>query len=141
MSMYCNIKTQFKNRAALIAALMETGHWMAEQIEVHDEPQHLYGYQGDRREQTAHVIIRRQHVGHASNDIGFARQADATYAAVISEYDGGRDTSKYGPRWQRALKESYGYHVIKAQQEKRGRRVERIRTPQGRQQVIVSGYR
>ena|GEM_PF-6308395 len=37
MSMYCNIKTQFKNRAALIAALMETGHWTAEQIEVHDE--------------------------------------------------------------------------------------------------------
>ena len=141
MSMYCNIKTQFKNRTALIAALMETGNWIAKQIEVHDEPQHLYGYQGDRREQTAHVIIRREHVGRASNDIGFARQPDGTYAAVISEYDGGRDTSKYGPRWQRALKESYGYHVIKAQQEKRGRRVERVRTPQGRQQVIVTGYR
>ncbi len=141
MSMYCNIKTQFKNRAALIAALMETGHWTADQIEVHDGPQHLYGYQGDQREQTAHVIIRRQHVGRASNDIGFERQADGTYAAVISQYDGGSDTSKYGPRWQRALKESYRYHVIKAQQEKRGRRVERVRTPQGRQQVIVSGYR
>ena len=60
MSMYCNIKTQFKNRAALIAALMETGRWTAEQIEVHDEPRHLYGYHGDQREQTAHVIIRRQ---------------------------------------------------------------------------------
>jgi hypothetical protein len=141
MSMYCSIKTQFKNREALLAALRETGNWTAAQIEVHEQPQHLVGYQDDRREQTAHIIVRRQHVGHASNDLGFERQADGTYAAVISEYDGGSETSKYGPRWQRALKESYGYHVIKAQQEKRGRRVERIRTPQGRQQVIVTGYR
>ena len=39
--------------------------------EVHIEPQHLQGYQGDNRAQKAHIIVRRKYVGGSSNDLGF----------------------------------------------------------------------
>lgn len=39
-------------------------------------PQPLYGYQGDLRSDSAHVIVRRAHLGRASNDIGFLHQED-----------------------------------------------------------------
>ena len=53
-----------------------------------EEGEHLplYGYQGDRRPETAELVIRRQHVGHASNDVGFAR-TDQGYVPIVSEYD------------------------------------------------------
>ena len=71
MSKYCEVKTEFKNEAALIAAMMEaTPKWTREMIEVHQEPQHLIGYTGDTRAQTAHIIVRRQHVQDAANDLG-----------------------------------------------------------------------
>lgn len=35
----------------------------------------------------AHLIIPREQVGSASNDIGFQRQADGSYALIISEFD------------------------------------------------------
>ena len=46
----------------------------------------LYGYQGDRRKETANIVIRRKFVGSASNDLGF-QKTDAGYVAVISEFD------------------------------------------------------
>ena len=59
------------------------------QIEVHDQPVALYGYQGDVRPQKAHIVIRRQHVGSGANDVGWERQADGTYRARISEFGAG----------------------------------------------------
>jgi hypothetical protein len=43
-------------------------------MEVHDEAVPLYGYQGDVRAQTAHIVIRRQHVGTAANGDGTCRR-------------------------------------------------------------------
>lgn len=141
MSEYADIKTQFKSLPALLAALQETGGWTREQIETHDTPQHLFGYMDDQREQTANVIIRRQNVGAASNDIGFSRGADGSYSAVISAYDGGQEYSRYGKAWQGRLKQSYAYHAIRLQQQQRGRTVNRTTDAQGRMIVTVGGIR
>lgn len=138
MSRYCTVETQFKDENALVAALMETGQWAREQIEVHGELQHLLGFEGDQRAEMAHVIIRRKHVGRASNDIGFVKGDDGNYGAVISEYD----RSKYGTKWMASLKGNYAYHKLRREQEGRGRKVSRTRCPQtGRQRIEVTGYR
>lgn len=65
-----------------MASLAELG--FAEVEEGEDLP--LYGYHGDRRSDTAALVVRRHHIGSASNDLGFARTADG-YFPIISEYD------------------------------------------------------
>lgn len=137
MSLYCSVETQFKNQDALVAALMETGEWQVNQIDVYDVPQHLFGYQGDVRKEVAHIVIRRESVGSASNDMGFVKNPDGTYSAIISEYD----KSKYDEAWLKQLKGNYAYHAIRLQQAARGRSVTRERMPDGRQRIRVKGYR
>jgi len=137
MSMYCSVKTQFKDQDALVNALMETGGWQGYQIEVHSEPQNLYGYHGDVREQVANIIIRRQHVQASANDIGFEKTEDGTYRSHISQFD----SRKYDSRWIGRLKQAYAFHVLKRQQEARGRVVTRERLADGRQRVMIRGYR
>lgn len=137
MSMYVTIKTQFKNKECLVSALMETGNWTKEQVEVHEEARNLYGYHGDIREDKAHIIIRRQHVGGASNDIGFVKGEDGSYSAIISQYD----SMKHNAKWIGTLKYNYGYHVTRQQAKTRGLRVERQVLPNGNRAVVVTGYR
>lgn len=137
MSLYCKIETQFKNPEALLCALMETGQWTAEQIEVHNEPQSLMGYRGDIRPEKANVIIRRRNVGMSSNDIGFQRKEDGTFEAIISEFD----KSKYNQSWIDKLKANYAFQAIRLQQEKKGRQVSRTKLPDGKQRVEIKGYR
>lgn len=143
MSKYCEVKTEFRSEAALIAAMMETQpKWTREMIEVHQEPQHLYGYTGDKREQRAHIIVRRQHVQDAANDLGFERTAEGTYRAHISNYDRGHDgKGAYGDAWMQRLRQNYAYHAVRLQQEAQGRTVSRERLPNGRQRLMVRGYR
>lgn len=137
MSMFCQIKTIFKNRAALVAALMETGNWIKSQIELHDEPESLFGYRGDVRAQRAHIIIRRSHIGSSSNDIGFLKTATGEYEAIISKFD----RSKYNDGFISRLKGNYAFRVIEQQQRMRGRQVTREKLKDGRQRITVSGYR
>ena len=137
MSMYCEVKTQFKDQEALVEALMETGKWRADQIEVYIYPKHLFGYHGDERPQVAHVIVRRAHVGRSSNDIGFERLPDGTFQAHISKFD----HNKYGSNWVNTLKSNYAFHATSRQQTRLGRRLTRERLPDGRQLVRVIGYR
>jgi hypothetical protein len=138
VSRYVTVKTQFNDGKALVSALMETGKWSIEQIEIHNNPRHLVGYKGKERPEVAHIIIRREHVGEASNDIGFVKNADGSYEAIISEFD----SRKYGAKWVANLKGNYAYHKIRVAQESRGRRVVRNRCPRtGRQQIEITGYR
>jgi len=137
MSRYCTVKTQFADLNALLAALAETGHWTMAQIEQHTTPQHLCGYKGDKRPEKAHVIIRRKHVGSASNDLGFVKGDSGNYEAIVSDYD----SRKYGKDWIGQLTGNYAYHKVRKEQEARGRNVSRERCPNGRQRVIVTGYR
>jgi hypothetical protein len=105
MSHFTCIKTQIKHQDALLKALADIGF---KEVEVHETAQHLYGYQGDVRSQTAEVIIRRQYIGSASNDIGFKRQKDGQFEAIISEYD----RHKYSQAWLNGLTQRYGYHML-----------------------------
>ena len=138
MSRYCLVKTMFTDTNALVVALMETGNWTVEQIEVHEVPQHLRGIGGDKRKEKANIIIRRQHVGRASNDLGFVKGEDGSYETIVSQFD----LSRYGATWMANLKGNYAYHKLKQDQEEMGRTVSRERCPgTNRQRVEITGYR
>ena len=107
MSHFTSIKTQIKNSDVLVEALADVGF---KEVEVWPQARPLYGFQGDIREQTAEVIVRRQYIGIASNDIGFKRQEDGTFTAIISEYD----RRKYSERWLNSLMQRYGYRMLMA---------------------------
>jgi hypothetical protein len=89
MSEFVSVETVYSDVESLVDALVECGINKTH-IEVHDSPKPLVGYQSDERVQKAEVIIRRQHVGSASNDIGFEKQADGKYKAWVSEFDRNR---------------------------------------------------
>jgi uncharacterized protein DUF1257 len=72
----------FKSRDLLLASLADLGF---SQIEEGQEVA-LYGYEGDRRPDTAAIVVRRGYIGDASNDLGF-RLTSEGYIPIISEYD------------------------------------------------------
>jgi hypothetical protein len=113
MSHYTRVRTALRDRDTLVRALRRLGF---REVEAHDEPQHLYGYQGDRRPQAAEVVIRRAHIGRLSNDIGFARAADGTFQAVISDYD----RNRYDADWMRRLTQAYGHESARSFAEEHG---------------------
>jgi hypothetical protein len=134
MSHFTSIKTQIKNQDALVKALADIGF---ENLEVHETAQHLYGYQGDVREQTAEVIIRRQYIGAGSNDIGFKQQPDGQFEAIISEYD----RHKYSQDWLNGLTQRYGYHALMATAPAQGFSVEEEETLEdGTIRVVVARW-
>ncbi len=132
MSHYSEVRIEFRDRAALVAALNRLG--FQRKVEVHQEAKALYGYQGDRRVQQAHIIIRRQHVGLAANDIGFQRQSDGTYRAWISEYD--QNHNGYSDSWLGRLKQAYGVERAKAEAKKKGYRVTEQKQEDGRIRLV-----
>jgi hypothetical protein len=134
MSHFTCIKTQLKNRDTLIQALTDLGF---DNVEVHETAQHLYGYQGDVREQTAEVIIRREYIGEWSNDIGFKQQNDGQFEAIISEYD----CQKYSQEWLNGLTQRYGYHTLIATAPEQGFTVEEEETlADGTIRVVVARW-
>ncbi len=137
MSHFVACQTEFRDPQALIEALTSCG-FEPSQIEVHAEAVPLYGYQGDQRPQQAHLVIRRQHVGQAANDVGWEKQADGTYRAWISEYDG---RHRFNAGMQNRIKQEYAYAVIRRQQQARGRTVTRYTLANGEIEVTVAGYR
>lgn len=66
------------------------------------------------------MIIRRKYVGGSSNDIGFAKQADGTYQAFISDYD----KNQYDKKWQDHLCQRYSYNNLKEEMSNMGFDVE-----------------
>jgi hypothetical protein len=134
MSHFTCIKTQLKNRDTLIQALTDVGF---DDVEVHETAQHLYGYQGDVREQTAEVIIRREYIGEWSNDIGFKQQDDGQFESIISEYD----CHKYSQEWLNGLTQRYGYHTLLATAPTQGFTVEEEETLEdGTIRVVVARW-
>ena len=113
MSHFTRLKTRITDKAALVKALADVGYKL---VEAHDTPQHLYGYGGDKREQTAEVIVRRKYVGRASNDIGFRRTDDGSFEAIISLYD----RLKHSRGWLDRLTQRYAYHVARAKLQEQG---------------------
>jgi hypothetical protein len=113
MSHFARVQTKFVDADALVKALRDVGLLV---VEHHAQAQHLYGYQGDRRAQTAEVIIRRKHVGGCSNDIGFKRGQDGTLEAIISDFD----RNRYGQPWLDHLAQRYAYRVTRDQLQQQG---------------------
>ena len=147
MSHFVECQTEFRDPQALVAALIERG-FRAEQIEIHAEAVPLFGYQGDVRPQTAHIVIRRQHVGTGANDAGWQKQPDGTYRAWISEFDAGvgrykhrGETARLNHKTQNRIRQEYAYQIIERQQRARGRSVSRERMPSGEIEVVIEGYR
>lgn len=147
MSHFVECKTEFRDPQALVAALIECG-FAADQIEIHQEAVALYGYQGDQRDQQAHIVIRRQHVGSGANDVGWEKQPDGSYRAWISEFDAGvgpyaqrQNIARLNQAMQNRIKQEYAFQVIARQQRGRGRTVSRERLPSGEIEVVISAYR
>jgi hypothetical protein len=102
MSHFTRMRTALRDPDVLAAALRAVGY---PQAEVHEQPQVMFGYRGDARPERAEVIVRREHIGRASNDIGFARRPDGTFEAIISGFDRGR----HDERWLARLTQAYGH--------------------------------
>ena len=137
MSHYVECKPGFKDQQSLIEALTAVGFEKG-QIEVHGEAVPLYGYQGDERPQRAHIVIRREHVGQAANDVGWECMPDGTYRAWISEYDA---RHRFNPEMQNRMKQEYAYHAVAHQQQSVGRTVQRRELENGEIEVLIGGYR
>ena len=121
MSHYNGFETTITNQEALVRALCRCNSregqiFTQSMIETHDKATHLYGYHGDQRVQTANVIIRRVHVGSASNDLGFVKNKDGKFQAIISEYDSGY----YDQHWLTKLYTYYNVETSKMEYESRG---------------------
>jgi hypothetical protein len=133
MSHYSEVQIELTDEGCLVAALSRLG--FLGKLEVHKEAQALYGYQGDVRAQKAHVIIRRQHVGPAANDLGFERQPDGKYRVWVSDYD--RKYNKYDGAWMGCLKQAYGVEKAKAEAKKRGYRISEQKQEDGRIRLVM----
>ncbi len=96
----------FKDRRLLLAALADLGYAEVEE----GEALPLLGYQDDRRPETAELVVRRRHLGPASNDLGFAR-TPAGYVPIVSEYD---QRVLHGGRFLVELRTAYGERVVEA---------------------------
>jgi hypothetical protein len=94
----------FKDRRLLLAALADLGYADVEE----GEKLALFGYEGDRRRETAEIVVRRRHVGAASNDLGFAR-TEQGYVPIISEYD---QRVLHGGQFLARLRTAYGERVV-----------------------------
>lgn len=119
MSQYAKLQAEYKDRDCLVAALAEQGYTT---VEVHDEAQQLFDYTGrattylDANGDKANVIVRRNFVGGAANDLGFAKQADGKYAAIVSAFD----TGKHNTRWFNKLKDHYNDKVTTKEAKRQG---------------------
>ncbi|GET35605.1 DUF1257 domain-containing protein [Microseira wollei] len=136
MSHFTAIKTQIRDLNALVKALEDIG--FKDKLEIHETAQGLYGFQDDLRPETAEVIIRRKYLGAASNDIGFKKQEDDTYEAVISSYD---RAYNYGQQWVNELTQRYGYHTLMATAPAQGFTIEEEETlADGTIRVVVGRW-
>lgn len=90
MSAYHAYQTEYNDRECLVQALEVQGY----KPQVFDIPTHLTGYHGDKRKELAEVIIPRSQITLMSNDIGFAKNANGSYSAIVSEYDKGTTKGK-----------------------------------------------
>ena len=105
MSKYIEFReVAFADRRLLLAALASLGYATVEE----GEALPLFGYQGDRRPETAEIVVRRQHVGSASNDIGFARTARG-YVPIVSEFD---ERTLHGGQFVTRLRTAYSEQVV-----------------------------
>lgn len=124
MSKYVQCETEIMNEKALIKALEEMGY--KREILRFGKNMRLEGYQGDKRAETADIIIPRKHVRSAANDIGFKKQADGTFKVIVSQYDLGQDKN-----FVQKVSDLSGVHNVIMTAEEEGWTCKRIKNAQG----------
>lgn len=135
MSKYKIIETKFRDRETLRAALTELGI----PFEEHATAAVLHGYQGDVRQERAHFIVRRQHVGVASNDFGLEWDpVTKSYRAHISAYDEQMD---YGPALLNRIKQRYAVRETIKLAAAKGLSVVEQKDEHGVIRLKLAGYR
>ncbi len=94
----------FKSRELLLGALADLGYTQVDE----GEDLALYGYHGDRRPETGALVVRRQHIGPGSNDLGFAHSAEG-YFPIISDFD---HRTLLGGKFLPRLRVAYAERVV-----------------------------
>lgn len=111
MSKYLTfIDVVFTNEALLVAALAALGYAEVER----GESLPLYGYMGDERTERAQLVVRRKHIGRASNDLGFTR-TDKGFTPIISEYD---QRTLHDGKFIARLRTAYNERVVEHMQKR-----------------------
>lgn len=128
--------------SALIKALKAMG-FQDHMIEnFGNKKEKLKGYHGDWRQQEANIRVKgsgwagQNYVGGCSNDLGFEKLADGSYAFHVSDYDQGQ----YGKSWQDKFLTQYGKAVVEevcqeqnffisSEEEENGELVIRLQSP------------
>jgi len=113
MSHYTKIETRLTSLPHLLKALNDLGF---NQVESYGSPVKLEGAESFWIDETAEVVIRKEHLKARKNDMGFKRQSDGSYVAVISSYD----EKFYDEIWIRNLSQRYSYHVTRDTLEQKG---------------------
>jgi len=114
VSAYTRVATKIKRPSCLIKALQKLG-FKSHMIETFDTAMGLKGYHGDVRSQKAHIRIKgsgwgnQNYVGNASNDLGWEKLEDGSFAFHVSDYD----QSKYDRAWQNKLLNYYAAEVVR----------------------------
>jgi hypothetical protein len=134
VSAYITCKTQFKDRDSLVEALRDLGY---AEVEVHETPWTLIDYVGHARPEKAHVIVRRRYVDIAANDIGFVKQADGSYSAIISEYDRG---STFTEEKQNQLRVRYAYRQTVKVAQSKGYSVVSEKSADGKMKLVLRRF-
>lgn len=133
MSEFKKYPTEYKDKECLKAALAEQGYTV---VEDHETEQPLYDYHGrqttylDKTGDKANIIVRRKYVGGAANDLGFQRQADGTYTAIVSQFD----SHKHNVKWMTDLKRHYNVKVTTKEAKK-----QRLQPYTAAKEIIVNG--
>ena len=125
MSAYVVSDCQIKNREDLVRALEEV--FGTGTVEVHDSPFNLMAYAGDKREDVANVVVRRRHVGGASNDVGFLQAEDGGWKAIVSKYDQGYLKKKLGGEFVTQIKTLAAVNAAERVAHSRGMKTTRVR--------------
>jgi uncharacterized protein DUF1257 len=81
VSKYAELATTITDAQALVAALGEL--YQGATVEIHTEPTTCRGYAGETLQ--AHIIVRNR--GRYGTDIGFLRDPNGTYRAVVDDHN------------------------------------------------------
>ena len=139
MSKYKTISTEFRNVESLRKALDDLGYHRDHVMVAADPRQNslpLYGYQGDRRPESAAVRIDRHGISRLSNDVGFAWNGQG-YSLIVSDFDSGGYFS--GQRTQ-ALMQRYAYHEVVRKARQQGYQVKETTLADGTIQLQLQHY-
>jgi hypothetical protein len=84
MSAYKKINCSFKDQSTLIDCLKHLGY----EPVVYKEKHNLSGYQNDIRNEKAEIIVPKNQISTASNDLGFSYDdTKKEYTMICSDYD------------------------------------------------------